>query len=136
MKRARIDHLHAIAKMRKPGYLEACLRAGQASPDGLWIIFDDDAHRQIRREFNPTPSGVLSSSGKGEGRGSAGLGDLIHKVAGPIGRALRWPCMKGDGTTDLKPGSPCARARRVLNTIHGHRGERSPISCDQTQNGF
>jgi hypothetical protein len=45
------------------------------------------------------------------------LGDLIHSVAGPIGRAVRWPCLKGGGTTDLKPGSPCDRARRALNVL-------------------
>lgn len=52
-----------------------------------------------------------------------GLGDAIHKVAGPIGRAIGWPCMKGDGTTDLKPESPCARAREFLNNL------TSPAPC-------
>ena len=46
-----------------------------------------------------------------------GLGDKLHRVAGPIGRAIGWPCLKGDGTTELKPGSPCDKARKLLNTI-------------------
>jgi hypothetical protein len=117
MKRARLDHLHAAAKTRRPGYLEACQRAGKISADGQWIIFDNDAHSQIRRKFNPLPPSIPSPPGRWQAEGPAGLGDLIHKVAGPIGRAIKWPCLKGDGTTDLKPGSPCDRARRALNNL-------------------
>jgi hypothetical protein len=46
-----------------------------------------------------------------------GWGDKLHRVLGPIGRAIHWPCMKGDGTTDLKPGSPCDKGRTFLNDI-------------------
>jgi hypothetical protein len=46
-----------------------------------------------------------------------GLGDCVHRIAGPIGRALKWPCLKGNGTTDLKPGSPCDKLKNALNKI-------------------
>ena len=49
--------------------------------------------------------------------GEPGLGDRAHRILGPIGRALHWPCLKGDGTIDLKPGSPCDKARNFLNKI-------------------
>jgi hypothetical protein len=128
MKRALIKDLHAVAKERREGYLEACLRAGKISRDGQWMIFDDAAHTKIRVQFNPHRRFTLPlplEEGRGGG-GSAGrhgegsqtgLGDLLHKVAGPIGKAIHWPCLKGDGTTDLKPGSPCDRARRKLNKV-------------------
>ena len=113
MKRATIKHLHVVAKERKPGYLEACQRAGKLSPDGRWMHFTDEAHARLRQQYNPTSSFILHPSSLPQ----RGLGDLVHKVAGPIGRAVRWPCMKGDGTIELKPGSPCARARRALNVL-------------------
>jgi hypothetical protein len=110
MKRATFEHLHAVAKERKPGYLEACQRQGKVSPDGRWVHFTDEAHARLRRQFTLGRDSVEASN-------RPGLGDRIHKIAGPIGRAVRWPCMKGDGTTALKSGSPCDRARRALNTL-------------------
>jgi hypothetical protein len=107
MKRALISHLHAIAKDRKPGYLEACLREGKPSPDGRWLLFPEAVHASLRQQYSSYASHAVPSPRR--------LGDLVHKLAGPIGRAVRWPCLKGDGTTNLKPGSPCARARRALN---------------------
>jgi hypothetical protein len=112
MKRALIKDLHAVAKQRGEGYLEACLKAGKISPDGQWMIFDDAAHTKIRLQYN-----AQSKVGRGERRESLALGDLVHKIAGPIGKAIHWPCLKGDGTTDLKPGSPCDRAKKVLNKV-------------------
>ena len=111
MKRARIEHLHDVAKERKPGYLEACQREGILSADGRWVHFDDEVHAGLRQQYNPAPPTISLFPRE------MGLGDLVHKVAGPIGRAMRWPCMKGDGTMELKPGSPCDRARRALNVL-------------------
>jgi hypothetical protein len=119
MKRALIKDLHAVAKQRGEGYLEACLKAGKISPDGQWMIFDNDAHTKIRVQYNPHRTISLPlplEEGRGEGI-RLRLGDALHKIAGPIGKAIHWPCMKGDGKTDLKPGSPCARARRALNKV-------------------
>jgi hypothetical protein len=122
MKRALITHLHAVAKERRDGYLEACLKAGKISRDGQWMIFDDDAYTKIRRQFNPVNSGqqigVTSANHLPlTTNHSPGLGDIIHKIAGPIGRAIHWPCLKGDGTTNLKPNSRCDRARQRLNKV-------------------
>jgi hypothetical protein len=55
MKRALIKHLHAVAEQRRDGYLEACMRAGKISPDGQWVIFNDEAHTKLRLQYNPDP---------------------------------------------------------------------------------
>lgn len=110
MKSAKLTTLHAAAKTRAPGYLEACLKAGKISPDALRVEFTDEAHARLRQQYNPI-SRIPSHSSH------LRLGDRLHTVLGPIGRLVRWPCLKGDGTTDLKPGTPCARARGALNNI-------------------
>jgi hypothetical protein len=53
MKRALIKDLHAVARQRGDGYLEACLKAGKISQDGQWMIFDDAAHTKLRLQYNP-----------------------------------------------------------------------------------
>jgi len=50
-------------------------------------------------------------------KGKIGLGDRVHNVLGKVGLAIHWPCMKGDGTTDLKPKSLCDYFRITLNKI-------------------
>ena len=142
MTRARVSTVHRVAKERGPGYLEARLKAGRISRDGQWIIFSDQAHAQLRQQFNPNPPPkpviigrerkrnfrLLRAMTQSVGRfvsipfvnqtaHKIGLGDLIHKIAGPIGRRIHWPCMKGDGTIDLKPNSPCAKARNLANKV-------------------
>jgi len=87
------------AQYRKPGYLEQCLQLGQLDEATQMVRFTPKAWLKIREEFK------------------LGLGDAIHAIAGPIGRAIHWPCLKGDGTTELKSGSPCERARSRLNTV-------------------
>ena len=94
-----LTSLQRTAKRRKPGYLERCLALGQLDPVTQTVHFTPEAWLKIRREFK------------------LGLGDAIHAIAGPIGRALRWPCMKGDGSLELKPGSPCERARNGMNGV-------------------
>jgi len=91
--------LKKTARHRKPGYLQRCLQLGQLDPERQFVHFTPENWMKIRQEFK------------------LGLGDAIHAIAGPVGRALRWPCMKGDGTIDLKPGSPCDRARNGLNRL-------------------
>jgi hypothetical protein len=141
VRRARITTLHAVAKTRREGFLEACYKSGRVTSDGLWIIWDDDTHAQLRRQFNPNPPSPISGRARrrrtltsglsfrpairrfisipfvDESLTRVGLGDLIHKFAGPVGRAIHWPCMKGNGSTDLKPGSPCAKARELANRV-------------------
>jgi hypothetical protein len=94
-----LANLQKTAQRRKPGYLERCLELGRLDPATQTVHFTPVAWLKIRQEFK------------------LGLGDAVHAVAGPIGRALRWPCMKGNGSIDLKPGSPCDRARKGLNGI-------------------
>jgi hypothetical protein len=118
MKRALIKDLHRVAKQRGDGYLETCLKAGKISRDGQWMIFNDAAHTKIRHQFNPrADSSHLSRRVPLRHHIKIGLGDALHAKLGPIGRAIGWPCMKGDGTIDLKPNSLCARLRRAANKI-------------------
>ena len=43
-----------------------------------------------------------------------GLGDVIHKVALPIAKAIKADCVDKD-TGHLKPESPCQKKREKLN---------------------
>ena len=109
MKQIRIALLVAVAPLKKPGYLEACRAVGKPIRMGTWLELTDEDYHRIGLQY--------ATEAAPQARPPIGLGDLVHKVAGPVGRAVRWPCMKKNGTTDLKPGSPCARARRLLNQI-------------------
>ncbi|MGD0813362.1 MAG: hypothetical protein ABSA83_07140 [Verrucomicrobiota bacterium] len=105
-----VSRIRAAAPQRQPGYLEECLRLGKIS--GELVEFTAEQFADIRRRFgrsDKSDTSVLSDKQR--------LGDAVHRIAGPIGRAIHWPCMKGDGTTDLKPGSPCDRVRITLNKL-------------------
>jgi hypothetical protein len=106
-----IASLKMTALRRQPGYLEECLRVGKVTGEGQaqLVEFTPEQFQDIRRRFQI--SNFKSQIPK------PGLGDRVHAVAGPIGRALHWPCLKGDGTTDLKPGSPCDKIRTQLNRL-------------------
>lgn len=93
-----LSSLKETAKRRKPGYLERCLELGELLSDDM-VRFTPENWIKIRNEFR------------------LGLGDRLHKIAGPVGKAIHWPCLKGDGTMDLKPGSPCDKARKLLNKL-------------------
>ena len=116
MRHVHISRLHAIAKSRKPGYLETALKAGKL--EGEMVVFDDNTYEAIRREFNPSNHTNVTIQGADLRRG---LGDRIHAIAAPIGQAIHWPCLQrdanGNPTQNLKPGSPCARARALLNKL-------------------
>jgi hypothetical protein len=111
-----VGHLERAAQLRKSGYVEAVKSCGptviiQGDP---FVMLTQADYDRIREEFGT----ALSKSVPGAKLASrVGLGDAIHAVAGPIGRAINWPCMKGDGTTNLRPGSPCAKLRDKLNRI-------------------
>jgi hypothetical protein len=106
--------IHAAAPARRPGYFSECLRLGKVTGEGASALIEltPAQFSDIRRRF--TLSDKSDSSDLSDKKG---LGNAVHRVAGPIGRALHWPCMKGDGTTDLRPGSPCDKARTTLNKI-------------------
>ncbi|MGP8200207.1 MAG: hypothetical protein ACLQU4_11975 [Limisphaerales bacterium] len=103
-----VSRIRAAAPARKPGHLEECLRLGKIS--GEFVEFTVEQFADIRRRFT-----LSDASDKSDLSDKRGLGDAVHRMAGPIGRALHWPCMKGDGPTDLKPGSPCDQIRKILN---------------------
>ena len=121
----------------KPGFAEECRRLGKpvAASSGGAVILTEAQWADVQARFaldGGRASLTASRGGEGavhpaapqerrptgnDGGASRGLGDAIHQVAGPIGRALGWPCLKGDGSTDLKPGSPCDKLRSALNNL-------------------
>jgi len=121
--------LHPISRLklkeasRAPGWLDEIMRVGKiiGSGNATLVELTPEQFATIRKQFNPRfPHPALrppSPSGRGQGEGSPGLGDKVHSVLGPIGKAIHWPCLKGDGTTDLKPGSPCDKIKNTLNKI-------------------
>jgi hypothetical protein len=44
-----------------------------------------------------------------------GLGDIVEKLAKPIAKALRMPCLDKNG--NLKPESGCGKRKKLLNRI-------------------
>lgn len=112
MKRAKITSIHAAAKNRKPGYLEAYFRHGHV--EGEFIFLPDHIHAAIREEFSLAPR-PASVPGFRQPQ-MQGAGDLVSKIATPIARTLKMGCI--DKTTnDLKPESPCAKRRAALNKL-------------------
>jgi hypothetical protein len=111
--------LRQRARERKPGYLEACLAFGKLDPKTGLVAFTPEAWMKIRQQYAMPrkPCNLATLPKKIRPKKTLGVGDAIHKVAGPIGRAINWPCVKDDGTTDLKPGSPCDQMRQAANRI-------------------
>jgi hypothetical protein len=101
MKLFPVKDLDRVAATKRPGYADR-IRKFEAV-DGFFRVPDDE-YVKMRGENWDLPR-------------KEGLGDKLHKVAAPIGRAIGWPCIKKDGTTDLIPGSPCAKARDALNKL-------------------
>jgi hypothetical protein len=117
MKTILLVRAQMAARARKPGYMEALMSKGQQvkGPLGDYLILSDADHAAIGDAFAiipKPPKKTFAPSPPGQG-----LGDKLHSVLGPIGRAIHWPCMAADGTTNLKPGSPCDNARKALNNI-------------------
>jgi hypothetical protein len=110
-----IGRLERAVPSRKPGVREAYMKAGKIVQirGQPFVQLSDADYQAIRKEFALASSEALNIPFVPK----PGIGDAIHKVAGPIGRAIKWPCMKHDGTTDLIPGSPCDRARKLLNKL-------------------
>ena len=108
-----LKKIHAAAPGRQPGYLAECLRLGKVtgSSENQLIEFTPEQYAAIRLKFQ------ISNFKSQMAAPAPGLGDAFHRVLGPIGRATHWPCMKGDGTTDLIPGSPCEKLRQKLNKL-------------------
>src|SRR5258708_960907 len=108
-----LEQMKLVAINRPKGYLDECMRLGKLSANESMLTFTPAAFIDIRNRFPETiKTRVINPSIE-----NVGLGDRLHKAFGPIGRAIHWPCMKGDGTTDLKPSSPCDKGRTLLNKI-------------------
>lgn len=90
--------VHAMSAARGEGFSRAMLAAATLS--GEMLDVPDDAWRKIQRDFPPR----------------LGLGDLVGKVATPIARALRLPCID-PATKQLRPDSGCAKRKAALNRI-------------------
>ena len=126
-----LTKLQATALNRKPGYLDEALKLGKSS--GAWIEFNPEQFHYLREKYYlpPPPKKILPllsplppvNSAPDNGPASVAsrkkfkLGDAVHAIAGPVGRALGVPCIKRDGSTDLIPGTPCYQFRQVLNKI-------------------
>jgi len=93
-----LKSLQAKASLRKPGYLDACLKLGKLDPATGYVSFTPEAWQIIRTQY------------------ALGLGDAIHKVAGPIGQALDLGCLDKQ-TGALKPGTPCQKREAALNKL-------------------
>jgi hypothetical protein len=108
--------IHAAAPARRGGYLEECLRIGKVTGAGnaALIEFTPEQFNQIKARFRVQSAKRRTLHSP---LSTLHLGDRVHQIAGPIGRAIHWPCMKGNGTTDLKPGSPCDKTKNFLNKI-------------------
>jgi hypothetical protein len=121
-----VGRLERAVPQRKPGVREAYQKVGavvQINGQPFIEVADSD-YAAIRREFALAKPVAVSKAGgspstlhQSAAAKTIGLGDALHKVAGPIGRAINWPCLKGDGTTDLKPGSPCDKLRQAVNKV-------------------
>jgi hypothetical protein len=120
------------ARFRKPGYVEAYLTLGQLDESTGMVRISPENWLKIREQCrlppgarqSPivnrkliVPGADLRPRQPSIASAKEGLGDRLHKVLGPIGRAIGWPCLKGDGTIDLKPGSPCDKTRELLNKL-------------------
>jgi len=54
------------------------------------------------------PHGVTAASFS-----TGGVGSIIEKLVKPIAKALKLSCLEKDG--NLRPTSPCAKRRQILN---------------------
>ena len=103
---ASIETLTALKPERKPGFFDEAVKRGTLTARG--VEWTDEVHAQLRREFALEPAE----------RKRLGLGDIVASVATPIARALGMDCVdKASG--QLKPESPCAARKRMLNNLTG-----------------
>ena len=100
-----ISRIHAAAADRPAGYVQDVLSHGEVS--GEWLVISNEALAQLREKYRMGESMPEMPRAKG-------LGDLVSKVATPLARALRLPCIDPE-TNNLRPESSCAKRRDALN---------------------
>ena len=109
-----IELLHLTAKDRRAGYLDAILKAGlQYGPPRqvrgkMWIRVSQEDKDRITDQFNRAAPVIQSS------RLTPGLGDVIARVATPVAKMLKLPCVDSGA---VPPGSPCDQRRKALNSF-------------------
>jgi len=95
-----IESLLAKKGRRKEGFMDACKGNCVKWDEATGLVeFTEKQRDELKEKY------------------LIGMGERLHGVAGPIGRDVGWPCMKGDGTTDLKPNSPCAKIKNGLDSL-------------------
>jgi len=93
------------------GWHDAATKAGTVQNGVLFL--DQAHHEQLLTQFQRPATPVAAPPPPAPGK-MRGLGDLVHRVALPIARALGLNCV--DKTTgQLKPDSRCQQRRNALN---------------------
>jgi len=92
-----IQHIEDCRLNRPVGYADALIEAGDIQGD--WLLIEKDALEAIVKKF--TPERLQSVKG---------LGDLVHKIANPIARAI-----DSVAGTNIQGCGGCAKRREQLN---------------------
>jgi hypothetical protein len=99
MVKVSLQHIDKCKATRPDGYSEALLAAGTVNGNTLSI--DHDKLEEIVRKFTPERVKTVK-----------GLGDLIHKVANPIAKAI-----DSVAGTNVQGCGGCAKRRESLNKL-------------------
>jgi len=99
MVKVSLQHIDKCKATRPSGYAEALLAAGTV--EGKFLAIDHDKLEEIVRKFTPERVKTVK-----------GLGDLIHKVANPIAKAI-----DSVAGTNVQGCGGCAKRRESLNKI-------------------
>lgn len=99
MVKVSLQHIDDCKATRPSGYAEALLAAGTVNEG--YLLIDHDKLEEIVRKFTPNRIKTVK-----------GLGDLIHKVANPIAKAI--DTVAG---TNVQGCGGCAKRREKLNQM-------------------
>ena len=118
MKTVHMMRIQRASKSRKTGYLETIQKLGkQITIRGQpFVQLSDADHAALAKAFALVKPVTVPGSPLTTSHSPLGLGDVIHKVALPIARALNLNCVD-KSTGQLKPESKCAQRRAALNKI-------------------
>lgn len=94
--RIKLSDIHALAA----DYALELHAVGKV--EGEYLVLPLVAAQAIKNRHRPQPKKLR------------GLGDLIHRIALPIAKALKLGCVD-PATNQLRPESPCAKRREQLN---------------------
>jgi len=94
-----LQHIDDCRLTRPAGYADALIDAGDVQGD--WLLIENNALEAIVAQFTPERL-----------QGVQGLGDLVHKIANPIAKAI--DAVAG---TNIQGCGGCAKRREQLNKI-------------------